>query len=95
MRINVYAEELTDRVEVVTTTADTGRTFYGLRFYLESSEKLHHSADDDDASAVTLWVKWNQEEGHLTDTLQSMLLRMLENLDSIEQKLRKDSGDFD
>lgn len=33
MRINVYAEELTDRVQIVKKEAE-GETFTGLRFYL-------------------------------------------------------------
>lgn len=62
MRINVYAEELTDDITVVKThavnqdrTAFTGKTFSGIRFYLESSDKLHNSPEDDDRSAVTFW----------------------------------------
>lgn len=58
MRVNVYAEEITEKFEVVEKTADTGATFIGIRFYLESSsEKLHHRDDDDDRSAVTFWVR--------------------------------------
>lgn len=34
MRVNVYAEETTDRVEIVKKEAE-GTTFTGLRFYLE------------------------------------------------------------
>ncbi len=34
MRVNVYAEEMTDRVEIVSKTID-GHEFTGLRFYLE------------------------------------------------------------
>ena len=34
MRVNVYAEELTDRIEIVSKEID-GQTFTGLRFYLE------------------------------------------------------------
>lgn len=34
MRVNVYAEEITDRIELVTKTTDEG-TFTGVRFYLE------------------------------------------------------------
>ena len=34
MRVNVYAEEMTDRVEIVSKTID-GTVFTGLRFYLE------------------------------------------------------------
>jgi hypothetical protein len=34
MRVNVYAEEMTDRVEIIGKEID-GQTFTGLRFYLE------------------------------------------------------------
>lgn len=34
MRVNVYAEELTDRIEIVTKQTADG-TFTGVRFYLE------------------------------------------------------------
>lgn len=57
MRINIYAEEYpTDRrVERVTKTADTGRTFFGVRIFLESPKTLHDDAEDDDRSAVVFW----------------------------------------
>jgi hypothetical protein len=36
MRVNIYAEEITDRIEIVTKTAEgDGGRFTGLRFYLE------------------------------------------------------------
>ncbi len=34
MRVNVYAEELTDRIEIITKEID-GHRFTALRFYLE------------------------------------------------------------
>jgi hypothetical protein len=34
MRVNVYAEEMTDRVEIISKTIE-GHTFTGLRLYLE------------------------------------------------------------
>lgn len=34
MRVNVYAEEMTDRIEIIGKEID-GHTFTGLRFYLE------------------------------------------------------------
>lgn len=34
MRVNVYAEEMTDRIEIIAKEID-GRRFTGLRFYLE------------------------------------------------------------
>lgn len=57
MRVNVYAEELTDGVQLITKTADTGVTFIGIRFVLKSPSDLHHSEKDDDSSGVTFWVK--------------------------------------
>ena len=36
MRVNIYAEEITDRIEIVTKVAEgDGGRFTGLRFYLE------------------------------------------------------------
>lgn len=68
MRTNVYAEELTGDTAVVTNevTGEDGRVrkFYGVRFFLKSHQDLHHSADDDDRSAVTIWVPWTEEGGH-------------------------------
>lgn len=34
MRVNIYAEEMTDRVEIISKEVD-GQEFTGLRFYLE------------------------------------------------------------
>jgi hypothetical protein len=69
MRVNVYAEEMTDRIEIIGKEID-GQTFAGLRFYLElpvtkvldgkirqlSGPFTHHPGDDDSA-AVTFWGK--------------------------------------
>ena len=65
MRVNVYAEEMTDRIEIVSKTIE-GQTFTGLRFYLELPATVNgqqyqgsfmHRPDDDDSSAVTFWGK--------------------------------------
>jgi hypothetical protein len=70
MRINIYAEELTDRIEVISKTID-GVTFIGIRFYLympvtmdlqggtrfEAKGPFIHREGDDDSSAVTFWGK--------------------------------------
>lgn len=34
MRVNVYAEEITERIEIISKEVD-GQVFTGLRFYLE------------------------------------------------------------
>ncbi len=67
MRVNVYAEEITDRIEIIEKTIN-GHVFTGLRFYLElpvttmpSGEQVSgpflHGPDDDDSAAVTFWGK--------------------------------------
>lgn len=65
MRVNIYAEEITDRVEIVTKTVD-GQGFTGVRFYLELPATVNgkqyrgpfiHRPGDDDSSAVTFWGK--------------------------------------
>ena len=66
MRVNVYAEEMTGRIEIIGKEID-GRTFTGLRFYLELPVTLPdgsqangpfiHRPGDDDSAAVTFWGK--------------------------------------
>lgn len=65
MRVNVYAEEMTDRVEVISKVVD-GVAFTGLRIYLELPATVDgkqyqgpfmHRPGDDDSSAVTFWGK--------------------------------------
>ena len=65
MRVNVYAEEMTDRVEIITKEIE-GNQFTGLRFYLELPATVNgqqhrgpfiHRPGDDDSSAVTFWGK--------------------------------------
>ena len=65
MRVNVYAEEMTDRIEIIAKEID-GHKFTGLRFYLELpvtkegrniSGPFIHRPGDDDSAAVTFWGK--------------------------------------
>jgi len=65
MRVNIYAEEMTDRVEIIKKEID-GREYTAIRFYLELPAtvdgKQHrgpfiHRPGDDDSSAVTFWGK--------------------------------------
>jgi hypothetical protein len=53
MRINVYSQELTQEVKLVSKVADTGIRYYGARMMLASPNILHHTEDDDDRSAIT------------------------------------------
>lgn len=55
MRINIYSEEITPRIEVVHKEAE-GRRFIGMRFYLLSHPGMHPPLHgDDDTSAITFW----------------------------------------
>lgn len=67
MRVNIYAEEMTDRVELITKEID-GHKFTAVRFYLELPVSLSgkgewvkgpfiHRPGDDDSAAVTFWGK--------------------------------------
>lgn len=61
MRVNIYNEELTGEVSVVSKVAEkTGIEYYGVRIWLKSPPELHvpnegNNFADDDRSAVTLW----------------------------------------
>ena len=73
MRINVYDHELkfmAERWESVSKTADTGVTFHGIRFYTEAP--LMHQPNDDDSSAITIWVPWTKELGRSTKELRQI-----------------------
>jgi hypothetical protein len=56
MRINVYSQELSREVALVSKRADTGIVHYGVRIFFEGSPRLHHRPDDDDRSAITYWL---------------------------------------
>jgi hypothetical protein len=88
MRVNVYAEEMTDRIEIISKEID-GRNFTGLRFYLYlpvtkfdvHTQKIPeqqvrgpfvHRIGDDDSAAVTFWGKRD---------LRRMLRKAIEMLD--------------
>jgi hypothetical protein len=50
MRVNVYAEEMTDRIEIIAKEID-GHEFTGLRFYLELPVTLNPKAVETGKSA--------------------------------------------
>ena len=86
MRVNIYAEEMTDRIEIIEKEVE-GHKFTALRFYLELpctvtavgnnpsynvSGPFIHRPGDDDSAAVTFWGKQD---------LRVMLLHALAALD--------------
>ena len=56
MRINVYSQELTDEVIVVSKESNTGVVYNAAQLILHSSHMLHHPPADDDRSAITFWL---------------------------------------
>lgn len=66
MRVNVYAEEMTDHIEIISKDIE-GQAFTGLRIYLhlpvtlpngeQAQGPFMHQPGDDDSSAVTFWGK--------------------------------------
>lgn len=78
MRINVYSQELTRDIELVSTVADTGITYYGVRMYLASADILHHTPEDDDRSAITFWLPNSKSftQQDLADVFEAMAHQM-------------------
>ena len=90
MRVNVYAEEITERVEIVEKTADTGSTFVGVRFYLKTHEDmLMPKHPDNDDSAVTFWCKSSKSgfKGGDEETLMNLFREASERLYKLRQEL--------
>lgn len=65
MRINVYSQELTSEVQLVSQVSNTGLTYSAVRIMLQSPECLHAPPADDDRSAVTFWLPKSRERREL------------------------------
>jgi hypothetical protein len=66
MRVNIYAEEITNRVQLVKKETGPDAAFIGLRFYMElpatvGGQQIRapfiHGPGDDDSAAITFWGK--------------------------------------
>jgi hypothetical protein len=89
MRVNIYAEEMTDKVEIIQKEVE-GTKFTGLRFYLELPATVNgqqyqgpfmHRPGDDDSSAVTFWGKRD-----LREVLRQALKLLDDHYDSAKAK---------
>lgn len=95
MRINIYAEEMTDRVEIIAKEID-GHKFTGLRLYLympttlpsgeQAKGPFIHRPGDDDSSAITFWGKRD---------LRQVLRKMLAELDTHYDGIPPENGHID
>ena len=56
MRVNVYSQELTNEVLLISKKSNTGVVYEAAQLVLHSSPMLHHPPKDDDRSAVTFWL---------------------------------------
>lgn len=75
MRINVYSQELTTEVQLIQKVSNTGLTYSAVQLMLHSSPMLHHPPEDDDRSAVTLWLpKSTERRLGLADALRQMAI---------------------
>ena len=88
IRINVYSQELTKEVEVVSKkAADTGITYHGIRLYLHSPDLLHHTKDDDDRSAITFWIP--HAMSFTPADLAAVFRQMADNVEFVEELVEK------
>ena len=73
MRINVYSQELTNEVHLLSKVSNTGITYCAVQLMLHSSPMLHHPPQDDDRSAVTIWLpKSNHRREEFANALEEM-----------------------
>lgn len=87
MRLNVYGEELTDEVTLeARQVVGHEKPFYGIRVYLESPEVLGVAKDDDDRSAITLWVPQTADGGLDSAVMWSVLDKMHKTFAAIERR---------
>lgn len=95
MRINVYAEEITGETAVVIKVPENqgGTPFYGIRMYLDSPSVLHRTEDDDDRSAITLWVPWTRDGGHDFSRIRELLDNLDDELTRAEEQEEDRVGD--
>jgi hypothetical protein len=73
MRINVYSQELTSEVQMISKGSNTGVEYHAIQFMLHSSPMLHHPPEDDDRSAVTFWLP---KSAHRREELAQTFERM-------------------
>lgn len=75
MRVNVYSQELTNEVHLISKPSNTGVTYSAVQLMLHSSPMLHHPPEDDDRSAITLWLPKSKQR---REELALALARMAE-----------------
>ena len=77
MRINIYSQELTSEVNVISKVSNTGLVYTAVQLMLHSSPMLHHPPADDDRSAVTFWLPKSK---HRREAFADALMKMAEQV---------------
>lgn len=73
MRVNVYSQELTNEVKLISKESNTEIVYSAVQMVLHSSPMLHHPPQDDDRSAVTFWLpKSHARREELAGTFEKM-----------------------
>lgn len=73
MRVNVYSQELSNEVHLIEKQSNTDVVYSAVQLILHSSDRLHHPPQDDDRSAITLWLpKSQQRREELAQALEKM-----------------------
>jgi hypothetical protein len=73
MRINIYSQELTSEIASLAKSSDPGISYPAVRLFLHSPKQLHHTAFDDDRSAITFWLpKSDARRELLAKTFEAM-----------------------
>lgn len=85
MRINVYSQELTNEVHTIEKVSNTGLVYSAVQLMLHSSPMLHHPPQDDDRSAVTLWLPRSPER-------REELAVALERMAQLVREARSETG---
>lgn len=85
MRINVYSQELTSEVALISKKSNTSVTYHAVQLMLHSSPMLHHPPKDDDRSAVTLWLPRSQDR-------REELARALEEMADLVREAPPETG---
>lgn len=73
MRVNVYSQELTSEIKIISKRSNTDMVYSAVQIILHSSSQLHHPPLDDDRSAVTFWLPRSKERRKkLAETFEKM-----------------------
>lgn len=85
MRINVYSQELTEETTLIFKESNTGARYHAVQLMLHSTPKLRHTPQDDDRSAVTIWLPKSEER-------RESLARALERMAHLVREAPKETG---